>query len=436
MEDPRVEDPRATTAPARPRARWKTWFLVLVVPVSLLLFEVSFRVWIGSRSSSAARLATRLHEIADEIDRSSGAFGGTDEAEGDAPGDVSVAHPYFGWYGTLRESKIPGTVHRSRASPDDYEVLIVGGSVAGQIAASGGEDIVEVLQSDSRLQGREVRLVTHARGGFKQPQQLNLVTYLLGSGWTPDAVINIDGFNEVAIGYQNAVDFDVHPNHPAFFLWGPVATADTIDREAVDLLLDMRSEQRHARELADRFESYGLSNSAVLSFVCLERMRATRQRFYDARNTQLEWVKTHGREKISAGPPFDAELDRVLELSVRNWAESSLSLHALCAARSIHYVHVLQPTLYDEGSKPLTARERADATAPDSWIAGARAGYPLLRAEGERLRSKGVHFIDATPFFDTQKERRYKDSCHFIPAGCYELGNFVGNAFVESLPAD
>jgi hypothetical protein len=119
---------------------------------------------------------------------------------------------------------------------------------------------------------------------------------------------------------------------------------------------------------------------------------------------------------------------------VQNWCESSRSLHALCAARGIASLHVLQPTLHDEGSKPLTPAEvEAGAGGPDSWIRAVRAGYPLLREAGARLTELGVPFHDATGVFAGDERELCYDVCHFGGPGQFTLAADVGAALARSL---
>src|SRR5690606_30828242 len=104
------------------------------------------------------------------------------------------------------------------------------------------------------------------------------------------------------------------------------------------------------------------------------------------------------------------------------------SLAAICADRDIPYIHVLQPTLHDAGSKPLTAGEVATGAAVRHWREGTRAGYPLLRAAGEELAARGVHFYDASRIFADVEETLYYDACHFNERG--------SSLLVDALTAD
>ena len=48
----------------------------------------------------------------------------------------------------------------------------------------------------------------------------------------------------------------------------------------------------------------------------------------------------------------------MVKACVKSWKESSRALADLCRARGITYEQFLQPTMVDEGSKPLTELEK------------------------------------------------------------------------------
>jgi hypothetical protein len=52
--------------------------------------------------------------------------------------------------------------------------------------------------------GATVKLLNYAHATFKEPQQLTRIAYLFAFGYRPDLVIELDGFNETALAYENA----------------------------------------------------------------------------------------------------------------------------------------------------------------------------------------------------------------------------------------
>ncbi|MFT5152347.1 MAG: hypothetical protein ACI841_002345, partial [Planctomycetota bacterium] len=119
-------------------------------------------------------------------------------------------------------------------------------------------------------------------------------------------------------------------------------------------------------------------------------------------------------------------------LSVSCWYQSSLSLWAICNERDIPYMHGLQPTLLDQGSKPLTEEER-QLQPSKHWDKGVQLGYGRLRAAGARLADQGVDFVDFSGCFQDVQQGLYFDSCHFIPEGCEILSGKIAAAFLDRM---
>src|SRR4051812_21618319 len=137
-------------------------------------------------------------------------------------------HPYFGFAGPY--DRAMGPVHTNSAgfmqrepivlpftpAADDVVIAVSGGSVAERliIADSGSVPLGEVLQAIPAFAGKRIVIISIAQGTAKQPQQLLALSYLLALGQRIDLVINIDGFNEFALGYQND-RAGLHPVLPA-----------------------------------------------------------------------------------------------------------------------------------------------------------------------------------------------------------------------------
>jgi hypothetical protein len=117
---------------------------------------------------------------------------------------------------------------------------------------------------------------------------------------------------------------------------------------------------------------------------------------------------------------------------VRNWSECSLSIHALCKVRGIDYLHALQPTLHDTGSKPVTPKERRMGRASVTWREAVALGYPLMKEAGALLAGRGLAFFDATRVFDQVETTLYYDACHFVPEGHVILAEAIGAAFLDA----
>ncbi len=115
--------------------------------------------------------------------------------------DALFPHPYLGFVyhgkkpcGTanVNRSGMLGVDYPLEKQKDKFVVLVTGGSVAAQFVNAGY--LGDILNKSADLGGKEVVILNGGLGGWKQPQQAIL---LLLYGEVIDAVITIDGFNEL-----------------------------------------------------------------------------------------------------------------------------------------------------------------------------------------------------------------------------------------------
>ncbi|MCP3915914.1 MAG: hypothetical protein GY711_10200 [bacterium] len=343
-----------------------------------------------------------------------------------------VSHPFFGWQ-TLRarddvERRMRMALERTE---DEYVIWIFGGSVAGIFASrnGGAHLLIERLAADPRFAERGISTEAYALAAFKQPQQLMQAAYLFSLGLVPDAVINLDGFNEVALGSMNA-EHGSSPVYPAINQWGSLAVPPDSDPAVADSYGALVGLLRRANGLGHGVLNRGLHKSALIGWCAEKQLGKYVRQSSHARRIYHDAVLALGAGKVLSGPEEPADGRATLDQVIDNWVESSVSLGALCAVRGVTYLHVLQPTLHDEGSKPLTEEEVEAAGMYDSWEEGTRTGYPLLRAAGERLRVGGVAFLDASAVFREVEQTLYRDGCHFNTAGNLILADAIAAAFL------
>src|SRR6185295_15210675 len=67
---------------------------------------------------------------------------------------------------------------------------------------------------DPRLRNRRVYVRSFALGGFKQPQMLGALAYLMALGERFDVVVELDGFNDVALSSFANKNKGVFPAYP------------------------------------------------------------------------------------------------------------------------------------------------------------------------------------------------------------------------------
>jgi hypothetical protein len=193
--------------------------------------------------------------------------------------------------------------------------------------------------------------------------------------------------------------------------------------------MDMRSKQREAADLADRARAWHLQVSALAGALACQRLLTLHDQYVAVGQQYVDYL-AKAADAAVAGPPF-ADDGAARELMLDTWFDCSRSLDAVCRAHSVHYLHVLQPTLTDAGSKPLTEAEVEGGTCPPSWRDGVAFGYPRMRELGEKLRGLGVHFVDASYLFHDVTEKLYFDACHFDQHGAALLAQRIAAEILE-----
>lgn len=308
-------------------------------------------------------------------------------------------------------------------------VGVFGGSVAMVFAFEGRRGLVPALAPAAGARG--VVVESYAHGGFKQPQQLMTLAWLLARGAAPDVVINLDGFNEVTLPRLENLPAGVHPYYPRAWEY---RTQGVSDPGFQRLLGEAAWLERRRAALAVRFSRPVVRRSVTWNFLWrwLDRRAAG-----DAgrANERLAAYQTASRRFAGHGPAYAAaDGGRVLADLVALWERSSLAMHDLAAGAGLRYYHFLQPNQYLPGSKLLTPEERRLAVESDQrYRPPVEEGYPALRAAGARLAARGVAFHDLTALFAEERRTVYLDDCcHFN-----RLGNdLVAAAIGEAIAAD
>lgn len=415
-----------------PVLRWfrKSLLVLVAAAVAFAALEGGHRLWLERRATPYSYDATiaRLDALVDTA-RAYTATPTGDEARGRV---TNWLHPYYG----SENYPDTGRVLRSfeEGFPENaYVIVVVGGSVAAAFSQAPAA-FLEHVESSGRLAGRDVRVLQYAHASYKQPQQVMRLAYLFSLGYRPDAVINLDGFNEVAAAYHHGMK-GVHPVYPSGEIWsGLIRILRNPDGEALELYARLEALRSEAEAVVERARRWGVLRSSLLARWTLATLDGINARRAEVQGQLIALPNTAGhRDPQANGPDFDRSLPSVVDIAVENWFESSISLHALCRARGIPYLHCLQPTLLDPGSKIVSDVEATFGSDAAGWSEAVLAGYPRLREAGAELADRGVEFADLSRCFREVEETIYIDAVHFTPDGNQRLGSVVAAAFLEAL---
>ncbi|MBI2189518.1 MAG: hypothetical protein HYU37_20675 [Acidobacteria bacterium] len=323
----------------------------------------------------------------------------------------------------------------SRARDDQFLVGLFGGSVGLWFCQVGAPRLVDRLKQHPFFHTREIVPLCFSHEGYKQPQQALVLAYFLSRGQGLDLVVNLDGFNEVALGALN---------HERGF------DASMPSVQHLDPLINLVNQSALTPQKLESLAAIFRTRQRLVALSeTLERTRVA------SVHVALDWyyrrvLDRYTRElgrfaALPSNPPANALIQATPPVAPRDrpalfadiagvWSRSSLLMHEMLEARGSVYVHVLQPNQYFS-TRRFPAGEAATALSDASpYKRSVEEGYPLLVATGEsELRPTHVRFFDATRVLDTPAEPVYMDNCcHYTRAGNHVLADFIAASILNS----
>jgi hypothetical protein len=400
------------TAPAAPRrSRRRVWLL------RLLALLVAWGIAELASFVALLFLAGGMAGSWRELEKTAGAHLDVDDP---LAAEDSV-HPYFGFVRRPKEppdaaalpingfgfvDAQPPIQHREK---DKVIVGILGGSLAEEFCENGLPEFEAQLKRFPRFADKRIVFVRLAISGYKQPQQLFVVSYLLALGGQFDVLVNIDGFNEIALPVVENAPAGVFPSFPRD--WG-VRVLERRDTALLRRMGEVVYLQEADRNWAQRFASFPWSFSPTARLIWSVRHEWLSRSIIAGYRDTIELREKH-RSFTAQGPSETfADLPALLRHCVGVWQRSSLELAKVCDGMGIEYYDFLQPNQYLPSSKPMSDVERSltvDANYPAR--AAVETGYPMLIAAGRELAAQGVRFHDLTSIFAQTSQPTYRDNC-------------------------
>ena len=367
---------------------------------------------------------------------------------------IERLHPYFGYIQKPSPDFRPGFKYNNYGfiSPYDYpytktnnnQVIIgvLGGSVASNYSIYEVQNKIleKKLQQLPQFKGKELIIISLATGGYKQPQQLITLNYLLSLGQKFDLVINIDGFNEVAlanINNQNGLDFVMPSSSHVQALTG--LANNSLSTPALKTLLRIKDNKPKIKDALETLKDCTLAScNAVVSLYVedlvknyrrdVARFERYRQKPTEDDNTAESVIYFYMQDPILT----DAELFPKI---ANHWAKSSILIHEILKENNIPYFHILQPNQYYPTQRVFSEAEKKVAFSQDSPYQDAvKKGYPFLLKEVNELKANQINFFNGVSILDDTKELAYIDNCcHYQKIGENILSNFVADSVVNVL---
>ncbi|GJL80796.1 MAG: hypothetical protein DHS20C01_04300 [marine bacterium B5-7] len=422
-----------------------TWLVIEVVSAAYLFIETGHLASLAPMQTARQKIITgydaerQQERIQDQR---------TLDAANQAPSTSAVAleevlHPYLGYVMRYADRDCPtigfcDDAMRGNAAdlftraPDTFYVGLFGGSFGQGVSINSTPGKLEAaLSTLPGIGDRKVVVRTLALGGFKQPQQLLAFNYFLVQGMPFDAVINIDGYNEMVLPITEGILQGTHPIFPRSWARRLVGSYDK------NMLLMLARVERLKEKRAGSAMTF---SSALLRYSQLANLywQHHDERLDNAiKRTWNDFVSYRSRERFrttfaARGPDYPREPgeDTVDDL-VSIWSNSSRQMASLAKASNIDYYHFLQPNQYVDGSKPMSDEERRIAIVergPGATLA--LENYRALSEEGKQLVHDGVLFFDLTEVYKDHPEPLYRDACCHVNQRGYDL---IIDAMVERI---
>lgn len=361
----------------------------------------------------------------------------------DAPGAQLTNkrfHPYFGYtfkpgMGNTNNHGFdsPHDFPFEKINPDQYIIGIFGGSVAEDFYVDGRERLTERLKANPFFADKEIVYLNFALGGYKQPQQLQILTYFLGTGQELDMAINIDGFNELIFcANNNRLNLDIAmPSAQHFLPMRDLMDSRSMTAERMDSIAGI---QRYKRKY-----NRNLERMKTTPFAAMYLFYSAYNRFLHGKYTRetLRFDKTIKPAKVTdsmvnvthAGGIQDELL--LMERIAEFWACGSKAMNRAMQGKG-KYFHFLQPNQY-YSQKPFTGEEKKNAliqqTAYNYLVP---KGYPVLEKYLEQLKQDGIDVFSAVTLFDAVKETVFIDNCcHFNRFGHEKFAGFIAKNILK-----
>ena len=369
-----------------------------------------------------------------------------------------ILHPFFGYiskpgsgfggfefqsvfnannYGLVSQVNYPYI----RQNPNQVLVGIFGGSVATFYYMNEIENptLARTLKALPQFADKEIVLLNFSQGGYKQPQQLLVLNYFLSQGQELDLVINIDGFNEVAIASNN-IKKNIAPSMPSALQVMPLVqlTNNNLSSNQMKIMLEVIEVKE---KLKNSLQAQQKCELALCYF--WEQIRSTVliRRYYDRLedfDDQRKKSATPDESLIYLQPWQSQGTQKDYQNMSQIWIQSSLAMSSVLKSRNIPYFHILQPNQYYPTNRQFSAEEQ-EQFAPERnqrnpYINGVQLGYPALVKASQELLDNGVSFFNGVAAFDAEPQTVYIDTCcHYNQKGRNVFANFIASQIALSL---
>jgi len=316
-----------------------------------------------------------------------------------------LSSPVFGYYNTCGDGDLGLSKETSAVKAAGvYRVLLVGGSQANINTPYLESVLRKAVHSSGRFADAEV--FGAAIGGGKQPMQLQAAAALISMGYEFDAIVNINGWNEIVLAsVENG-----RASMPAIYPRSHLSRLELQERALLSGGVDAGCKR------ADAVLGWHPLYLAY-SYACVQKRRravvGAQDYSFNVKRLKLD---------------FDNSLDKSERLAKAAliWRKTSKMLESIATVNGIRYLEVLQPTLNLFGSKDLLSPEEMKhqcMTLDRPVIEAIRGAYSGDVADMLDIDSKSV--LDARLAFRNEASQMFSDCVHLSPDGSTALSEMI-----------
>ena len=368
---------------------------------------------------------------------------------------VERFHPFFGFIQNPSPDFRPGFKINNYGfiSPYDYPfkkfkknqfvIGIFGGSVASDFSIFQIQNKIlpQYLKQVPGLQDKEFVILSFATGGYKQPQQLLILNYFLALGQELDLVVNIDGFNEVALSNLNNKN-QINLAMPSIQHISPLTSLanNSLSVKAMQATIRIKENKTRINEGLESLQHCSLAACDALTSVYVQNLVNNYRKDIIAFEKERSKKQKDDEESVIYINKNKSILEdsAAFEQMAWNWAKSSIFMHKILSASNVPYFHVLQPNQYYQTKRVFGEAEKRIAFNKETPYAKAvELGYPAILGKFPNLQKNNINILNGVKVFDKTKDAVYVDSCcHYNKAGEVIFSNYVGSSILESLRKD
>jgi len=329
-----------------------------------------------------------------------------------------TSHPFFGFTNSCSPWQEKGFLkEHSREQNSEYadtgkfRLLVLGGSVASHLSrrTSLEELLNKQIEKSPRLKSLYpdgAIVMNTAQGGYKQPQQLNILNFLLVTGYRFDAVINVAGFNEIALPIAENYPLGISTSMPR---------KHTYTEYRDSLFFNPFSYYSFIRPIYNLLPP---RLSAVIGFMNP-----------DAAAKKLQLAKPYSFDL----PPslIQAHFD-----ALNIYQEASFLSYQISSIYKIPYYEIMQPNQYVEGSKPMSNQESSVAINENHpYASPIKKIYQKISPGEFSIPTDNV--LDARMLFKQRPEQLYSDDCcHLNSKGMKLLASYIARSILDNSKGD